>query len=216
MALPPKPFYSVTELASRWSVHPFDIIGWAMQGLLAISAALPPVESDGGKRATPVRAAGLVEIAGEDVIVLFRRDGVPGSSVQVRRFRREQADPWEWIVNPEEGVAITAADVLVSHGEAERFELRWGVFSQSKAVRSRMPMSGATRSVGGAPPRYNWDGFTGALARRIHDRGLPASQGELVRDMLNWFAESGSLIPDESTVRRRVQSVWRELTRPSP
>ena len=63
-----------------------------------------------------------------------------------------------------------------------------------------------------APARYNWNAFAGAVARRVHDEGMPASQGELVRDMLEWFAASGR-VPDESTVRRRVQALWPVLTR---
>ena len=55
-------------------------------------------------------------------------------------------------------------------------------------------------------------GGNGAVARRVHDEGMPASQGELVRDMLDWFAASGR-VPDESTVRRRVQALWPVLTR---
>jgi hypothetical protein len=47
---------------------------------------------------------------------------------------------------------------------------------------------------------------------RSRDEGMPASQGELVRDMLEWFAASGR-VPDESTVRRRVQALWPVLTR---
>ena len=69
-------------------------------------------------------------------------------------------------------------------------------------------------SVGqsGAPARYDWNAFAGAVARRVHDEGMPASQGELVRDMLDWFAASGA-VPDESTVRRRVQALWAVLTK---
>jgi hypothetical protein len=54
----------------------------------------------------------------------------------------------------------------------------------------------------------------GAVARRVHDLGMPASQSELTRDMLDWFATKFGAVPDESTVRRRVQAAWRELTRP--
>jgi hypothetical protein len=42
------------------------------------------------------------------------------------------------------------------------------------------------------------------------------AQGELVRDMLDWFAADCGAILDESTVHRRVQSVWRQLTKTAP
>lgn len=67
---------------------------------------------------------------------------------------------------------------------------------------------------GGRPREYDWDAFSGAMARRVYDHGMPESQGELVRDMLEWFSVTHGVTPDESTVRRRVQAAWRKLTRP--
>jgi hypothetical protein len=52
------------------------------------------------------------------------------------------------------------------------------------------------------------------MTRRIFADGLPKSQGELVREMLDWFqSRSDHQTPDESTVRRKVALVWRELNR---
>jgi hypothetical protein len=49
-------------------------------------------------------------------------------------------------------------------------------------------------------------------ARRVHDHGMPVSQGELVRDRMDWFAgREDFLAPDERTVRRKVSAFWREL-----
>jgi hypothetical protein len=57
-----------------------------------------------------------------------------------------------------------------------------------------------------------WDAFAGAIARRVHDHGMPVSQGELVRDMMDWFAgREDFLAPDERTVRRKVSAIWREM-----
>ncbi len=39
-----------------------------------------------------------------------------------------------------------------------------------------------------------------------------SSQGELVRDMMDWFASREDFAPpDERTVRRKVSAIWREL-----
>jgi hypothetical protein len=52
------------------------------------------------------------------------------------------------------------------------------------------------------------------MTRRIFVNGLPKTQGELVHEMLDWFQERhGEPSPDESTVRRKVAMVWRELKR---
>jgi hypothetical protein len=64
----------------------------------------------------------------------------------------------------------------------------------------------------GAPSKHDWDAFAGANARRVHDHGMPVSQGELVRDMMGWFAGREDFTPpDERTVRRKVSAIWKEL-----
>ena len=71
---------------------------------------------------------------------------------------------------------------------------------------------GETTSRPGASPRHDWDAFAGAIARRVHDHGMPVSQGELVRDMMDWFAGREDFPPpDERTVRRKVSAIWKEL-----
>jgi hypothetical protein len=64
----------------------------------------------------------------------------------------------------------------------------------------------------GRPLRYDWDTFYAALARRVHDYGIPASQAELVRDMLDWFDKRDESAPDESTIRKKASVIWRELS----
>ena len=60
--------------------------------------------------------------------------------------------------------------------------------------------------------KHDWDAFAGAIARRVHDHGMPVSQGELVRDMIDWFAGREDFPPpDERTVRRKVSAILREL-----
>jgi hypothetical protein len=41
---------------------------------------------------------------------------------------------------------------------------------------------------------------------------MQVSQGELVRDTIEWFASREDFPPpDERTVRRKVSAIWREL-----
>lgn len=202
MPFPPKPFHSIGEVASRWQIDPFVIVGWAIEGRLALSAAMPEVETTEGRR-----AAGLLCVAGEDVFALFDGEAI----VRVRRFRIDPRAAWETIASPPDGVAIRAAGVVVARTEAERFERAHRLF-QGFTQPSAPETPSASRV--GAPARYDWDAFGVALARRVFDHGMPESQGELVRDMIEWFATSHGVTPDESTVRRRVQAAWRELTRP--
>ena len=213
MPLPPKCFHAVDEIAIRWGVQATDVVGWAIEGNLTLSVVFPFVEAEAQ------RASGVVGVAAEDVLPLFRRDESAAAFVFLRRFRRagEDDDEWRWITKPAEGVRITAGDVLVTRREAERFERQWGVFASpsSDQAKASVPVIGALHFAGpGAPPRHDWDAFNGALVRYIHDHGIPARQSELVRAMADWFAtREKTRVPDERTIRRKVSAIWRELTR---
>jgi hypothetical protein len=67
----------------------------------------------------------------------------------------------------------------------------------------------------GATYPYNWEGMMVALIQRIHDRGVPVTQSELVTDMQDWFADqsNGAKITDGRTVRRRLTPVRKVLHR---
>ena len=196
MPAPPRSFLTVTDTAIRWQVPALDIAGWAIDGEIALSAVLPTVET-----ADKQIASGIVEIDGADVVALFRRDGVSRKPALVRRFRRSKKSEWEWIARPTDGVAFTAADVIILRTEFERCERAWGLFGASGADSGTKVSNQAKRPAGpGAPPKHDWD------------HGMPVSQGELVRDMMDWFAGREDFPPpDERTVRRKVSAIWREL-----
>ena len=86
MPLPPRPFHTLSDIANRWSVVPIDMVGWASEGLLALSIAVPPV-----KTVSSNILCDLAEIAGTDVLPLFRPDGArlegspSGASVRTAR-----------------------------------------------------------------------------------------------------------------------------------
>lgn len=156
----------------------------------------------------------LVEVAGTDVLPLFRPDGARIEKVLVRRIRAPGEHEWQWISEPAEGVAITAPEILITRGEIQRFEREHDLHRGDTAAMSSHTCQRRRSPGPGVPPRYDWDTFFGALTRRIHDNGLPSTQAELVREMLEWFqARSDEHAPDESTVRRKIAVVWRELNR---
>lgn len=131
----------------------------------------------------------------------------------VRRFPRSKKAEWEWIVRPVYGVPVTAADVITIRREFERCERSCGLFDASGADNASIGSSLAKRAGGpGAPPKHDWDAFAGAIAWRVHDHSMPVTQGEFVRDLMDWFAgRQDFLPPDERTVRRKVLAIWREL-----
>jgi hypothetical protein len=84
MPLPPRPFESLNDLAIRWAVMPIDIAGWAADGQIALSIAAPPVRTEASRV-----VCDLVEIAGTDVLPLFRPEGARLEKVHIRRVRTQ-------------------------------------------------------------------------------------------------------------------------------
>ena len=92
------------------------------------------------------------------------------------------------------------ADLVILKSEVRRFEAEHDL--------CRPQHSGL-----GPERRYDWDGFFTALIKRVHFRGLPDKQADLVEEMAYWFArrsETGE-VPDISTIRKRITPVWRAL-----
>ena len=96
---------------------PIDIVGWAMGGLLALSAALSPIRTG-----TSRMLSDIVEIAGSDVMPLFRPDGARLESVAIRRIRAQGETEWQLVSEPLEGIAVAAPEVIATRAEIERFE----------------------------------------------------------------------------------------------
>lgn len=66
---------------------------------------------------------------------------------------------------------------------------------------------------GGRPPEYDWDSFMLEIIRRANTPdGLPASQAELVRNMLEWFTASTGSEPAESSVKLRTSKIYKYLS----
>ena len=134
-------------------------------------------------------ATGLMSVSGTEVRPLFRPFGEAARKVHVKQARPAKAQAWLKITEPARGVRLSAADILITAREIDRFEDAHGI--------------GRTRSAGpGAPGRYDWDGFYVAVMKRIHERGFPARQSDLIAEMQEWFIahSADGVAPDESTM----------------
>ena len=155
MPLPPKLFYPICETASRWSVSPIDIVGWAIDGRITLSAALPLVEAKQGR---PVE--GLVEISGQEVFDLLDAGTNKKSTVRVQRFRRRPGARWEKIVTPADGVPLKPSGVIIARTEAERFEREHGIFGHH-AENDQQPakdlMTNLHSTIADPPLRQHFD-----------------------------------------------------------
>ena len=196
MALPQRPFFSLTEAAARWGCVIADIAGWADAGRFRILTGIGPV------RCGDEVIAGKVALSPMDLLPLFRRCGTGPSEGVVRRIQPAWRQEWLLITDPVGGVTVAVADMVIMADEVHAFE------EENDMVR---------RVTGGAGVNtpYDWDGMNIALIVRIHDQRLPATQAELVAEMQEWFAEGsdGKKMPDERSIRRKVTPIWRALRR---
>ena len=79
-----------------------------------------------------------------------------------------------------------------------------------RSVAVKSPDSPPNR--GGRPPEYDWDKFTLEIIRRANTPdGLPTTQAELIRDMLEWFTASEGKEPAESAVKSRISKIYRYM-----
>jgi len=194
MAFPARCLFTIVEVSARWICSPTQIVDWAISDEIDLVAAFGQVEF--GEQI----ASGLLGVPGTEVRPLFRPFGEAAKKVFVKQVRLTKGTAWSKITEPARGVRLTAADILITAAEIERFEQAHNI----------------NRSRGGgpgAPGRYDWDGFHIALMKRIHDRGLPTTQTALIIEMQEWFIANSThgSAPDESTIRQRIKVIWHAL-----
>lgn len=68
------------------------------------------------------------------------------------------------------------------------------------------------KNKGGRPREYDWDAFTIEIIRVANLDGLPDSQAELVRHMLEWCLHTWGKEPAESSVKNRISKIYNALT----
>ena len=196
MALPPRVFYTLQEVTARWGCNIADVAGWADAGRFRIITGIAVV------RCGDEIVAGKVVLSPMELMPLFRRCGSGPTEAVMRRIQPLNRQDWLLITDPAGGIPVGLADMMIPAEEVHAFE------EDNDMVRRVAAGPGATSP-------YNWDGMMVALIQRIHDRGVPETQSELVTDMQDWFADQsdGAKVPDSRTVRRRLTPVWKVLHR---
>ena len=194
MAFAARRLVTILEASARWICSQTQLVDWAISVEINLVAAFSAVQF--GDQS----AAGLLIVPGSKVRPLFRPFGEAAKKVYVKQARRPNTSVWLTITDPERGVRFTAADIMITADEIERFE---------QAHEINRP-----RSAGpGAPGRYDWDGFHIAVMKRIHNHGLPATQTALIVEMQEWFIANSAqgTAPDKSTIRQRIKVIWHAL-----
>jgi len=204
MALPPRPFVSLAEVAACWKVSAEEIVSWSVDRMMDIAIILPLVETSAG-----MKASGFSLVAGEDVFGLVRENGTRADVATIRRFRRSRTSDWEMIASPIEGIPVRAEDLGVLSTELARVGQMWDVL-----IPRSEPLAGPKphKPGPGANPKYDWDRFAGAVALQIHEHGKPKSRRELARLMRDWFLRVYGSAPDDRTLEKRIQAMWVEIS----
>ena len=141
-----------------------------------------------------------MHVPGSEVRALFRPYGKGAQRIYVTQVRQSPGEDWKTITEPARGLRLTAADIMITAREIERFEEVHGI--------------GRTRNAGsGTPGKYDREGFHMALFKRIYTGGFPLQKRELVLEMQEWFIANSTdgEAPDQSTIRRRIKAIWQEL-----
>lgn len=193
MPLPPRPFYSPFEVATRWECDVADIIDWAVAGHLHILVLIPPC-TIGGRIFSDV-----VEVAPSDIHLLLRRFDRSSGKVRIMRLRYPGEPEWTVAVEGEEGLMTGQLDLLIAADDIAAFE---GLYVGS-----------ARGGSSGTSGKYDWDGCMAAMLIHARDYGLPANQAELIGVMQEWFVAHSPRgeAPDESTIRKRLNPIWQRI-----
>jgi hypothetical protein len=79
---------------------------------------------------------------------------------------------------------------------------------------SEAPDSPASKNKGGRPSEYDWDTFTIEIIRVASSLdGLPDTQAELIRQMLQWCENTWGRQPAESSVKGKISRIYNGLGR---
>jgi hypothetical protein len=194
VAFPTQYLFTILEVSARWGCTQAQIIDWAIAGELDLLYGFASV------RFGETSIGGLMSIDGNEVRPLYRQHAESAKKVYLTRARSDTAADWQRITEPPHGVRVTASDIVISADEIARFEATHEI--------TRKFHSGP-----GTTSKYDWVGFYVALIKRLHMDGLPERQKDLIAEMQEWFISNSTdgEAPDESTIRRRIQAVWKGL-----
>uniref|UniRef100_UPI004048D00E hypothetical protein n=1 Tax=Yoonia sp. TaxID=2212373 RepID=UPI004048D00E len=170
MALPPRVYFTLHEVAARWDCTLADIAGWASVGRFDIMTAIAPLIV--GSQIV----SGYVVVSVTDILQMFRRCGTGPTRSFLRRVRPKDREDWIMIADPTDRIEVTLADLLIMADDVHRFETDCDLL--------RRPASHI-----GSTARYDWDGMYISLIRRVHEHGVPETQAEWVGGVQEWFGK---------------------------
>jgi len=196
LPLPQRPFLPFAELAVRWKVAPAHLASLAAAEIVRVSIIA------GGVRAGGRAISGLVAVPGADCWPLF----VGRDEIHVGRVRDERLDEpaWEPVESPADGIAVRAADLVISQEEIEAVENQYELAAAKDGI-SAIPR--------GRPRVYDWDGFYAEAARILFVEGRPKTNKDFAVRMETWFMDKGMKEPDLRQIQKRIADLLRHIDR---
>lgn len=197
MALPPKAYYSIHEVAGRWDCSLSDIAGWASVGRFDIVVGISLTQCRDRE------LAGFVAVSVPDILPLFANGEAAPKTRRLKRIRSLNEPDWQTVTKPAKGISVSLSDLMILAKEARQFE------EECDLLRRPAEHIGST-------PNYDWDGMYLTLVLRVHEQGVPPTQAEWVGEVQEWFVRTSQTgkVPDERTIRRRITPIWKALRDP--
>ena len=192
-----KSYFLLSDLPIRWGHSLADIGGWAFSGRLQIVMPIGPVSC--GKETV----AGMVGVNATDIARLLFVTRGRDQSCHVRRIRAEGAFEWQFITDPAPGIEVHLEDLMLAADDVAEFE----------QINGLLALGGKTGRRGGRTANYDWEGMLVDVILEFAIKGLPRTQEDFLKMMLDWFAAESpdGDVPDASTVRKRFARVWWRL-----
>lgn len=207
-----KPFYELDEVCARFGLEERDLHAFVLSGDLTLSATVAGLRVIHGSvewidvgdcvRVPDGRQhiIGTIDLLRDDAWTILRDGTKEITSLKAEKDRYIDIDAG-WVGT----YTVWRSDLVICRAELQRFA---GEYLENSAEQERSE-SGPVRR--GAPQKYDWDRFWVEVCRRVFEDGVPATQGEFVRLMLDWFGETGASVPDHSTVKKKLSPLWRQI-----
>lgn len=211
-----KPYYGIEEVCRRWEISEADMAGFVIEREIALAVVVVRVrvqfgsfEHDDDDRSHKILEGYKYLSGAVDLLPLDGWHALRSDTCQISSFKSESGtyldiDEAEYDLQT---LYISRSELVVRHAELARFEAAQAAL---EAAPSAAPLSAESQGPSrGAPAKYKWDDFYCALAVMTHAEGIPETQTELTRRMMDWFGKQ-NLYPDPTTVKRKVATFWRQ------
>ncbi len=221
MPLPPKEYFTLEEIEERWRMRRRDLVYYAENGLLELSARVVEVVlergaieegPDGRWCRVPDGAGpytGLLALRERDLMEVFRNQGF-----HVRSFRAAKGRYCE-VRAPAEGVRVQPDDLVVARAERDRFEQEHGLAaSGARGAEDARPPRAIRFSQRNDYAEVTLDGRTfrlgpcqAAVVRLLHEASRTSSPWLPGKVVLSRAGSCGTRMRDLF----KTQPHWREL-----